>query len=317
MNPTSGAHSVTTIDTHYLQPRRAASYLIVEGGRAAFVDNNTPKARPHLLAALEAHGLTPGDVDFAIVTHVHLDHAAGTAALLEACPNAMAVVHPLGARHLANPVRLVKSAMQVYGESAFKALYGVVEPVHPARIRTVEDNEVISWGARRLTFLHTLGHAKHHLCIHDSGSNGVFTGDAFGIAFPGAAKEGRRYLLCSCPPTDFDAEQARVTARRVVATGAETAYLTHYGAFSNLAAGAEILLRSIDAMEAILNDATATGLEEEALRPWCRERVLEAIARQLGENGIDPDDEEWAWLQGDAHMNAIGLAYYATRRRAS
>lgn len=317
MNPTHRAESVTTIDTHYLQPRRAASYLIVEGGRAAFVDNNTPKARPHLLAALESHGLTPEDVDFAIVTHVHLDHGAGTAALLDACPNAVAVVHPLGARHLANPVRLVKSAMQVYGESAFNALYGVVEPVNPARIRTVEDHEVILWGTRRLTFLHTLGHAKHHICVHDSGSNGVFTGDAFGIAFPSTSSDGRRYLLCSCPPTDFDAEQARITARRVVATGAEVAYLTHYGAFPNVAAGADVLVRSIDAMEAILNDAAATGLEEEALRPWCRDRVLEAIARQLGECGLDAEGEEWAWLQADAHMNAIGLAYYAVRMRTS
>ena len=91
MNPQTGLDTLHTIDCHYMGPRRAAAYLIVEDRRAAFVDNNTVHAVPHLLQGLEAAGVTPEQVEYLIVTHVHLDHAGGTAGLLAHCPNATVI----------------------------------------------------------------------------------------------------------------------------------------------------------------------------------------------------------------------------------
>lgn len=306
---------VVTVDPHYIHPGRAAVYLIVEGGRAAFVDSNTPRALPVLLEALEAQGLGPEDVAYAIVTHVHLDHGSGTAALLGACPNAVALAHPRAVRHLVEPGRLVHSAKQVYGEEAFRTLFGSVDPVDRARVRAVEDGEEAALGSRTLTFLHTAGHARHHICIHDSGSNGVFTGDAFGVAYPSVRNGARPYLVCSTPPTEFDAEAARETVRRVVATGAERAYLTHFGPSPCVKESAEELLRSIDDMEAVRVAAAASRLEGAELQAFCEERVDEAIRRQFVRCDIAFTPENWGWHESDVRLNAQGLAYAAQRAR--
>ncbi len=312
---TAVSESVVTIDTHYIEPGRAAAYLIRAGDRAAFVDNNTSYAVPRLLEALEARGLRPEQVEYAIITHVHLDHASGTAALLEACPRAVALAHPRAARHLVNPSRLVASAMQVYGEEAFRRLYGRIDPIPADRVRAVEDEEVLAFGDRTLRFLHTPGHARHHICIYDSGSNGIFTGDAFGISFPPLRRGARPYLLASTPPTDFDADAARDTVRRIVATGAEVAYLTHYGPFAPVDAGAEELLRSIDEMEAVFRAAVDSGKTGDELRALAGEGVRAAAMRQLERCGVTPGREDEAWIAGDVHMNALGLAYAAERAR--
>jgi glyoxylase-like metal-dependent hydrolase (beta-lactamase superfamily II) len=303
--------SVVTVDPNYIHPGRAAVYLIDAGGRAAFVDANTPRALPIFLDALKARDLRPEDVEYIVVTHVHLDHSAGTAALLETCPNAVALVHPRGERHLVDPARLVRSAKHVYGEDVFASLYGTVDAIAPERIRSVEDGESLPFGNRTLTFLHTPGHAKHHLCIHDSGSNGIFTGDTFGVAYPPVQHGTRPYLMCSGPPTDFNAEQARESVRRIVATGAERAYLTHFGPFEPVKEGAEELLRSIDDMEAVRAAAAVSGLHGVDLRAFCAERVREAILRQMERCGIQVGPDDWHWLTADLHMNTLGLAHAA------
>ena len=177
--------SIVTIDTHYLgRSEFAAAYLIVDGDRAAFIDNNTNAAVPRLLAALDDHGLTPAQVAYIIITHVHLDHAGGTSALAAACPDATVIAHPRAAPHVIAPERLVESASAVYGATEFKRLYGTIEPVPADRVRSMEDEEVLAFGARELTFLHTRGHANHHFCVADSATGVIFTGDAFGLAYP-------------------------------------------------------------------------------------------------------------------------------------
>jgi len=86
---------IITIDCHYLdQPEFAAAYLMTEGEEAAFIDNNTNHALPRLLRALDDAGLSPQQVRYLIVTHVHLDHAGATSALAKACPNAVVLAHP-------------------------------------------------------------------------------------------------------------------------------------------------------------------------------------------------------------------------------
>src|SRR5690348_9955539 len=110
-------HGITAIDTDYIRPGLAASHLIVQSGRAAFVDVGTNHSVPRLLAALEALGLAREAVDYVLLTHVHLDHAGGAGALLRELPRARAVIHPRGAPHLINPARLVMASIAVYGEA--------------------------------------------------------------------------------------------------------------------------------------------------------------------------------------------------------
>lgn len=299
-----------------MRPQRAAAYLIVDGDSAAFVDNNTANAVPRLIETLESCGRTPEHVAYAIVTHVHLDHAGGTAALLKACPNAIALAHPRAVRHLTDPARLVESARQVYGEALFRRLYGSVEPVPQPRVRAVEDGERVPFGGRSLFFMHTSGHARHHISMYDPATDSVFTGDTFGVGSKELQRGTKPFLLCSTAPTEFEPEKARESAHRIAATGATRAYLTHFGEIENVAAASVSLLESINAMECVLTEATSSPLEGNALAAFCEERVKQAVHDALRGCGIamTPDDEEW--LAGDIRINALGLAYCAARLRS-
>src|SRR5690349_3517517 len=120
---------VHAIDTDFHRPCFDAAYLMVEGGRAAFIDTGTTYTVPRLLATLAALGVPVSAVDWVIVTHVHLDHAGGAGALMQELPNARLVVHPRGERHMVNPLALLMSARGVYGAEEMANSYGKVMPV--------------------------------------------------------------------------------------------------------------------------------------------------------------------------------------------
>ena len=309
------ADSVITVDCHYIMPEHAAAYLIVEGDRAAFVDNNTAHAVPLLIDALASHGLGPEHVAYAIITHLHLDHAGGTSALASRCPNATVIAHPRAVRHLVDPARLIASAKRVYGEERFNALYGAIAPIEEGRIRTVQDAEALQFGRRTLRFLHTPGHAKHHICIHDSASNGVFTGDAFGVAFNARRRTTKPFLLCSTPPTDFDPQQARASIKKILATGAGRIYFAHFGTMTSVHEGGQAILESIGHMEALLEEAAASALNGSDLARFCAVRLHRVVEDQARASGAVFGKEEWHCIETDVQINAQGLALAAERRR--
>jgi glyoxylase-like metal-dependent hydrolase (beta-lactamase superfamily II) len=313
----SEPNTIVTIDCHYVAPEIAASFLILEGGRAAFVDNNTARAVPRLLEALASHGVPPENVNYLIVTHIHLDHSGGTAALLERCPNAVVLCHPRAARHLIHPQRLVTSAIQVYGESVFTHLFGEIHPIPETRVRVMHDDETLDFGSRTFRFLDTPGHARHHMCIVDSGSNGVFAGDCFGLHYPTLQTGHRPLITCSSTPTEFDPVEARRTVYRILDSGCERVYVTHFGVVERVQEAAEELLRSIDAMERIMHEAAAGDREGEALESFCRERIEAEARRQFVDCGVEPSEQAMERLEADILINARGLAYQAARMRRS
>ena len=146
---------ITAIDTDYVRPFLDASHLVTAGGRAAFVDTGTNDSVPLLLDALAAADLDVGDVDFVFLTHVHLDHAGGAGRLMMALPNARAVLHPRGARHMIDPAKLVKGSIAVYGETAFREMYGALEPIPEARVAIADDDQVFMLADRPLRALFT------------------------------------------------------------------------------------------------------------------------------------------------------------------
>src|SRR5262245_48659279 len=99
-------HGISALDSGFLRPWLAAVHLVIEGDRAAIVDTATNAAMPRVLAALAAKGIAPEQVDYVILTHIHLDHAGGAGLLMTHLPNARLCVHPRGVRHLVDPRRL-------------------------------------------------------------------------------------------------------------------------------------------------------------------------------------------------------------------
>jgi glyoxylase-like metal-dependent hydrolase (beta-lactamase superfamily II) len=305
-----------TIDADPAHPEFVASYLRVAGDECAFIDTNTAHSVPLLLDALAAHGLSPHAVRYVIVTHAHLDHAGGAGKLMEACPDALLVAHPRAARHLIDPTRLVASAKQVYGAERFASLFGDLTPVAPTRVLLLEDEADFMLGTSRLRALHTRGHAKHHLVVHDPALDTVFTGDAFGLCYPKLQRPAT-FALPSTSPTDFEPDEARKSIARIVGLGAWAARLTHFGPATDVLGMAAQLVRYLDQAEALLEDALHSDAPVAQLEAQFREKIRWAVEVQATEVGLTLGPDEWALLALDVELNAQGMAFVADRQRGA
>lgn len=309
--PLQHDHGIITLDADYLRPGLAAIHLIVEQGHVAIIDTGTNQAVPSVLAALEARGLTPGDVDYVIVTHVHLDHAGAAGALMRACPNARLVAHPSGARHLIDPAKLVAGSIQVYGRETFQRLYGDIVPVPAERVMEAPDNHRLDFQGRGLTFLDTPGHARHHFCIHDERSESVFTGDTFGISYREFDVDGRPFIFPTTTPVQFDPMALHASIDRILALEPEAAFLTHYGRVTHLASLAPPLHEIIDEWcELALSVAGEGDARQTAL-----EGALEkSLLARLRAHGCTLEEVVCrGLLANDVHLNAQGLLVWRDR----
>ncbi len=306
--------TVTTIDAQYLGYEGfAATYLLREGDRAAFIETANAPAVPGMLATLEREGIAPEQVDYVIITHVHLDHAGGAASLMQACPNATLLAHPNAAKHAIDPSKLVKSAKAVYGEDRFAEMYGTIDPISADRVRIMDDDETLDWNGRELRFLHTRGHANHHFCVHDPAHGGVFTGDSFGLVYP-ALQSGGLFAIPSTSPTDFDAPAAKASLDRIVATGASTAYLTHFGGVDDLQGVAKQLHAQLDRYGAIADEAFDSDRDDEQVEAFCRAEVGKLFDGLLAEHGLESPNTR-AILATDIDLNGQGVAFSVKKRR--
>jgi glyoxylase-like metal-dependent hydrolase (beta-lactamase superfamily II) len=307
------ANDVITIDCLYERPRHAAAYLMIEDGKAVFVETNTVHAVPILLDALKQHGLTTEHVRHVIVTHIHFDHAGGTSVLLDHCPNADVICHPRARRHLVDPSRLIASATQVYGAEEFQRLYMPMHEIAEDRVRSVEDGSQMTFGGRTFTFVHTRGHANHHMVIHDSKSGGVFTGDAFGVEYDDERRSERPFLLCSSAPTDFDPGEALTGVDKIIALHPSRLYLTHYGELIDAKAAAPVLKESITRLGETAAAAAALSLQGDELQAFCVDGVRRAMEEQADSCGVILSDAERAMFEWYVAINAQGVAVYAEK----
>lgn len=300
-------HGITAIDTDYVRPYQDASHLVVADGRAAFVDTGTNHSVPLLLAALDESGIDRGDVDYVFLTHVHLDHAGGAGNLMAALPNATAVLHPRGARHMIDPRKLVKGSEAVYGADAFHELYGEIVPIPESRIQVVDDGQVLELGGRALEFLHTEGHARHHYCLHDPASAGVFTGDSFGVSYRELDTDAGEFIFPTTTPVHFDPVEAHRAVDRIMALKPRQLFLTHYSRVTGLGRLAEDMHRGIDDYVEIAR----RHADREQRGTRMRAAMFHYLAARLREHGVTANDERLhQLLDMDIGLNTMGLEHW-------
>ncbi|MDJ0776227.1 MAG: MBL fold metallo-hydrolase [Gammaproteobacteria bacterium] len=298
---------VYCIDADYLRPRLAAIYLVVDNGEAAFIETGTSHSLANALAALAELKLDPGQVRYVIPTHVHLDHAGGASAMMEAFPHAELVIHPRGARHMIDPSALVAASEAVYGKAAFARLYGQIQPVEEQRIRVADDGTRLELGRRQLEFFDTPGHARHHFCIRDATAGGIFTGDTGGFCYD-QHKHLEGALLPSTVPTQFEPEALKASFARILGYEPERLFLTHYGEFRDPATQAD----SFDAWV----DRFVDLCRELGPRDSAGERALEHRLGECVRNRLDVDGDNFdGILGGDMRLNAQGLAHWWRREQ--
>lgn len=306
---------VYLIDTGFQRPRFDAAYLLVHEGRAAFLDTGTQLALPRHLAAVQALGLPPEAVEWIIPTHVHLDHAGAVGGLVQAYPRARVLVHPRGARHLADPSALRAGATAVYGEAEMLRSYGQVLPVPAERIVESHDEMLVHLGGRPLRLIDTPGHARHHHCIWDERTRGWFTGDTFGLSyreFDQGDQGERAWILPSVTPVQFEPEALFATLDRLLAADPACVYLTHFGRVQQIARLADVFREQLQQMVA-LGERHRTEPPEprhESLKQGLLQIHLHSLAR---EGSPMAAAQVQALLALDLELNAQGMACWLDR----
>ncbi len=304
--------SIHTIDTAFQREDFDAAYLVVENGRAAFIDCGTGLAVPAMLAALTRAGLSPDAVDWLILTHVHLDHAGGAGLLMQQLPDARLLVHPRGAPHMVDPARLIAGATEVYGEAEIARSYGPVLPVAAERVVIAEDGHRVDLAGRSLLCLHTPGHARHHLCVWDERSRAWFTGDTFGLSYRELDSARGAFIVPTSSPVQFEPDALKQSIVRMLAHAPQAMFLTHYGRVGDVAKLAADLVEQIDAMVEIGRQCDARPD-----RHRCLVAALTALYLERAQaHGCPLDDAAVTQvLAMDIELNAQGLACWLDRDR--
>jgi glyoxylase-like metal-dependent hydrolase (beta-lactamase superfamily II) len=301
-------NGIFAFDTGYVRPILAAIHLISENGRVAFIDTGTNDSLPNAMAALKKLGLDASAVDYVILTHIHLDHAGGASAMIQAFPNAKLVVHPRGSRHMAEPSKLIAGVAAVYGEEYVRRVYGEIKPVPSERIIAADDGHVISLAGRKLTCLDTPGHARHHNCIVDDKTGGIFTGDMFGLSYRELDVDDRQFIFPTSSPSQFDPVAMHASIDRLLSLSPPAMYLTHYGQVNHVVKLGQDLYRRIDEMvELALAEQTSGEARHERIKVALTKYLLGEIRNYgctLAEKTLL---DIW---ESDIELNAQGLGIW-------
>lgn len=161
-----------------------------------------------------------------LLTHIHLDHAAATGALVRRWPTLEVYVHERGAPHLVDPSRLLASAERLYGDE-MERLWGEILPVPEENVRPLSGGEQL----HGMRVAYTPGHASHHVCYLHEESGTAFVGDVAAVAIPGAD-----LIVPPTPPPDIDVETWIDSIAVVEEWRPERLALTHFGAVGDPAA---------------------------------------------------------------------------------
>jgi glyoxylase-like metal-dependent hydrolase (beta-lactamase superfamily II) len=302
------APGVTAIDTVMCGRTEVTSAYLVEADEPAVVETGPTTSAETLVAGLRSLGIGADDLAHIVVTHIHLDHAGGAGAVAPHFPGATVWVHERGAPHLADPTRLMASAARIYGEDRLLEMFGLVHPVPEDRLRTMTDGDRVDLGGRGLDVVYTPGHASHHVCLHDSGSGGIFVGDALGVFLPDVGA-----LRPATPPPEFHLEQAVESIRRVAGRRPSRILFSHFGPVEDVEGICRLAIERLERWTAIVEEALA---DSDAPASVSR-RLREATAADLESVPEDrrADVEDRNELLSSYEMNALGIIRYLRKTR--
>ncbi|MFP4188169.1 MAG: MBL fold metallo-hydrolase [Halobacteriales archaeon] len=218
-----GSEGVYVVDTRMFGVEEQTAAFVIDADRPAVVDTGLESDAPRVVKAVDEIGIEREDVEYVVVTHVHLDHAGGVGLVAEAFPNATIVVHERGVKYLVDDKsaqRLVEKVHEAVGPLA--DAYGGIETVARDRVVGVSPPDALDLGDRTLEVVKAEGHAPHHFALYDDASRSLFVIDE-GCAYV----DGRE--LPTTPPPDFDLDATLESFERFEGYDAETLLYGHYG----------------------------------------------------------------------------------------
>ena len=300
---------VFVVDTRMSGYTGITSAYVLRTARPCLVETGTATSAATVVAALRALGIGPDDLATIVVTHIHLDHAGGVGDLAEAFPQAQVVVHEAGARHLAEPDRLLASARRVFG-SVLDDVFGLLRPTDPTRISALGTTGTVDLGGgRRLEAFHAPGHARHHLGLVDSQTGDLYVGDAAGVWTPETGD-----LRPATPPPEFDLDAALGSLERMRERRATRLLFSHFGPVTEVDATLDRSVEELRLWVELVRDARGDGLDLDHAVARVRERTAERYAlRSVPEveqkievlSSTEADVAGiWRWLDAQASLES-------------
>jgi glyoxylase-like metal-dependent hydrolase (beta-lactamase superfamily II) len=217
-------NAIRVLDVNWVgRPRCIATALLQSGAHAALIDPGPESTLPELRNQLASQGLSIADLHTILLTHIHLDHAGATGALVRENPRLIVYVHELGAKHMADPAKLLASAARLWPND-LQALFGNTLPVPEANLRILRGGETLKLNGGNLDVVYTPGHASHHVSYFDDAEGVAFVGDTTGIRI-----ENGPYILPATPPPDIDLTVWEESFARILARRPQRLFLTHFG----------------------------------------------------------------------------------------
>lgn len=311
-------NGITSIDANLKRHGLASIHLLRVGDRYALIDTGTTYSVPYVLETLANKNIDVNQIDYVMLTHVHLDHAGGAGSFMQKFPNAKLVVHNRGFRHMVDPSILIKGATEVYGESEMQETYGEILPIPAERIIQTTDNFELNFNGRLIKFLDTQGHCKHHHCIYDTELNVFFTGDSFGIAYPEFVIDGKAFVYPTSSPTQFDPAEAHKTIDRLMSYNPEAMYLTHYSEIKFLDQVAVELHEQLDEYVVLAKNLLENNnLSAEEKQSAVYNGLFENCLKRIREHGCHLEAEKVKEvLDLDLDLNAQGLIYWFENKKS-
>jgi glyoxylase-like metal-dependent hydrolase (beta-lactamase superfamily II) len=225
-----------------------------------------------------------------LLTHIHFDHAGAAGALVREWPDLEVWVHERGARHLADPARLVASAKRLYGDE-FDRLWGEVVPIPQENLRVLRGGESIEgWDVA-----YTPGHASHHVSFRHQASGWVFAGDTAGVRLPPGT-----LLMPPTPPPDFDLEAWRASIDTIEAWEPQALAITHFGDYADVAEHLDRLREALTRWTELAGRTDRAGYAA-ALRAELDATVAGQDAASFAQ-AMPPEDQ---WIGIDRYLDRL------------
>ena len=289
------------IDLNFFMTETIASYVIETGEGPILIETGPETVFENLKSGLSYLGYAPSDVKHVFVTHIHLDHSGGAWRLAET--GSTIYVHPVGAPHLAEPEKLMKSATRIYGEDNMKRLWGEVGGIDKDRVVAIEDGQSINIGGVEIRVVETAGHAGHHHCYLIE--NALFTGDTAGCLMAGGP------MIPATPPPEIHLEKWNASIDKMREISPDIIYLTHFGGYTDVGPMLDAAAEKIEEWSEWIGKRVSAGKSDEEVT-----EEFGAYFREIFEHeSVNEEVYKKYDLMAPYHMNAGGLIRYWKKYR--
>jgi glyoxylase-like metal-dependent hydrolase (beta-lactamase superfamily II) len=296
--------NITSLDVNWTgRPHSIAAALLESDGHRAIIDPGPGSTLATLRKELQSHGIAVADLDAILLTHIHLDHAGATGALVRENPNLAVFVHELGAPHMQDPSKLLASAARLWPDT-LQQLFGESLPVPAENLHILQGGETLPLGASKLDVVYTPGHASHHVSYFDDADGVAFVGDTTGVRIDNAP-----YILPATPPPDIDLSIWDNSMDVIVARRPARLFLTHFGYSDTPAPHVAEFRERLHHWADVAAECLRTAPDESA----ALEMFVAKSHREMQERLGEAEAQHHAFTAG-LNLSFLGLARYWRKR---